>query len=93
MTSAREGFKSRGSLTNQAVSGAQPKSTDTYKASLALSKNLGTVNTATTANALFTVGIVRDPSIGYTPSFGASSESRAPCFKSAFGDVGAAVSS
>jgi len=94
MKAAREGFKSRGNLTNQAIFGAQPKSNDTYKASLALSKNLGTIDAATTANTLFTVGIVRDPSIRYvTPSIGAGSELRAPCFKSAFGNVGAAVSS
>jgi len=58
MTAAREGFKSRGTLTNKAVAGAQHKSNDTYTASFALSKNLGTVDTATTANALFTVGMV-----------------------------------
>jgi len=93
MIAAREGFKSRGNLTNQVVAGAQPKSDDTYNSTLALSKNLGIVDTATTVNALFTVGIVRDPSIRYKPSIGASSEFRAPCFKSAFGSVEAAVSS
>ena len=88
----RTGFASHGRLNNTGAEAANQaifNGTDLF--SLSLSKDLGNVTSSTVSNALFAIGLVRDPSISFVPSPGGTPELRSPCFRAAFGSVGPGV--
>ena len=88
----RTGFAFNGRLNNTGDAlPDQPIQNGTDFISFSLSKDLGDVGTDTASNALFAIGLVRDPSIAFTPSPGGNPESRSPCFRTAFPSVGPAV--
>jgi len=89
---ARTGFEFYGKLNNTGTEAANQSIYDgTDMLSFSLSKDLGDVSSNTSFNALFAIGLVRDPSISFMPSPGGIPESRSPCFKTAFNSTSSAV--
>ena len=89
---SRNIFLTEGKLDDARFSNDLPIRNESTWFRLSVSKDLGAITPDVSGDALFAIGLVRNPSISFTPSPGGTAVLRKPCFRTAFDDVGAAVS-